>query len=95
MFAVVVRNGFDDVVARDEDRRVASESKSDTLTELPNLQINGCNYRVLAYAGSTVEPIQSGKAGRQQANSLLAQSFRGGASLVSRCRSNNQDASQP
>jgi hypothetical protein len=79
----------DDVVARDEDRRVAFESKSDTPTELPNLQINGRNYRVPAYAGSAFGSIHSAKVGRQQANSLLAQSFRGGASLVSRCRSNN------
>jgi hypothetical protein len=46
-----------DVVARDEDRRVASESESDTPTELPNVQINGRNYRVPAYAGSAVESI--------------------------------------
>lgn len=63
--------------------------------KLPNLQTDRRNYRVPAYAGSAVESIRSARAGRQQANSLLAPSCRGGASLVSRCRSNNQDASQP
>ncbi|KAF1923961.1 uncharacterized protein M421DRAFT_302458 [Didymella exigua CBS 183.55] len=55
-------------------------------------------YVITAYLlmlSCAIESVQSAISGRRQANSLLAQSVRGRASLVSGCRSNGQDHLNP